>query len=309
MSIGDDGKEANDAELRDLRTLFLASTTKFGPKLARYCSGLCGSCEDGVDFAEEILSAGFDELSSLRNPGRMEEWLYRKAKLGLLEFVQRRLELRRAGDPSIGRHPATLEAAERWSDFPITEWSVAVLSALEPKERAVAVLRDVLGFPTMETAGVVNTNGAAVKIALHRARAKLDARLFPADSPSLEGSQHAVFLAYSVCFDRQDWETLNDLLHADARTEATGEFSTPVDDANDTAFRERDQVPRDWALKSAMVYGEPALLHSRNFSGAWEPYAALRLQREGGRVVRISEYVPVDFLPRDALTEPRIDPR
>jgi RNA polymerase sigma-70 factor (TIGR02960 family) len=58
---------------------------------------------------------------------------------------------------------------------------IVALQGLRPGERAALVLRDVLGFRTVEVADMLDTGEASVRRALRRGRAELDARLPAAD--------------------------------------------------------------------------------------------------------------------------------
>jgi RNA polymerase sigma-70 factor (ECF subfamily) len=92
---------------------------------------------------------------------------------------------------------------------------------LSPLQRAVLILRDVLGFSARETAAVLETSAASVNSALRRARATLERRL-PADprseaAPARLASDDASLLARFVrAWDDADVDGLVALLREDA---------------------------------------------------------------------------------------------
>jgi len=68
---------------------------------------------------------------------------------------------------------------------------VATLQLLNPCQRAVLVLRDVLGFRTREVAVMLDSTEEAVNSALKHARAHLQSRLPPPGAPAPAPQSHA----------------------------------------------------------------------------------------------------------------------
>ena len=95
---------------------------------------------------------------------------------------------------------------------------VAGLQHLPPQQRAVLVLRDVLGFPAAEVAGILDTTQAAVNSALIRARDGLRAGRDPRDVPLPRSrAEAAVVDRFVSAFERFDLDGLVGLLTDDAR--------------------------------------------------------------------------------------------
>lgn len=99
---------------------------------------------------------------------------------------------------------------------------IAALQDLPPRQRAVLVLRDVLGFSAEESADVLDSTVASCNSALQRARARM------ADRDELERARLADELdpherelldRYAEAFERYDIESLVDLLATDATWE------------------------------------------------------------------------------------------
>jgi len=173
----------------------------YRPELLVHCYRILGSLQDAEDALQEtLLSAwrgleGFEERSSVRT------WLYRIATNRSLDALR---SSARRDDPMITRinglmPPAPTHYGEvPWltpypddlNDLPdptpgpeaVVEsreaTSLAFVTALQllpPKQRAVLILRDVLGYRASEAAEVLDTSVESVTSALKRARATLDA--------------------------------------------------------------------------------------------------------------------------------------
>ena len=180
---------------------FRALTEPHRRELTVHCYRMLGSVQDAEDAAQETLLAawrgvaGFDARSSLRT------WLYRIATNTCLNSI--RASKRRPAKawdvagvvpPEPSRHsevswlePFPDPLLEGAFDVPlgpeaiyeqtesITLTFVAALQLLPPRQLAVLIMRDVLGFRAAETADMLDITLAGVNSALARARQRMDA--------------------------------------------------------------------------------------------------------------------------------------
>ncbi|HEY6746350.1 MAG TPA: RNA polymerase subunit sigma-70 [Mycobacteriales bacterium] len=100
---------------------------------------------------------------------------------------------------------------------------LAAIQHLPPRQRAVLILRDVLGWPARDTAAVLDGSVASVNSALQRARATLAEWLprrrldwAPATAPT--AAERAVLLRYMAAVERADLAALAALLAEEVRT-------------------------------------------------------------------------------------------
>jgi RNA polymerase sigma-70 factor (ECF subfamily) len=96
---------------------------------------------------------------------------------------------------------------------------LAALQNLPPLQRAVLILRDVLGFAATETAEALETSVAAVNGALQRARATLETRRDRLEAGTLSADDartEALLRRYVAAWESGDPQALAALLREDA---------------------------------------------------------------------------------------------
>src|SRR5437588_911025 len=174
---------------------FRALIAPFRRELLLHCYRILGSIQEAEVLLQETLLAAWRGLDSFEGRSSLRAWLYRIATnrcLNALRDAQRRpLEVR--GDlpqPTRITEPLWLEPypdvmLEGVADIAPgpdaryeTKEAVALafvsgLQHLPPRQRAVLVLRDVLGFSAAEIADMLDTSEPSVNSALQRARATL----------------------------------------------------------------------------------------------------------------------------------------
>jgi RNA polymerase sigma-70 factor (ECF subfamily) len=162
---------------------------------------IVGSLQDAEDLLQETLLAAWRDLEQFQERASVRAWLYRIAtnrSLDALRASRRRPEAspRMTGAPEPTRRTepvwlepypeVLLEAIPDKAPGPEarydTKEAVALafivgLQHLPPQQRAVLVLRDVLGFRASEVAAMLETTEPSVNSLLTRARAAFESRL------------------------------------------------------------------------------------------------------------------------------------
>ena len=174
---------------------------------------------------------------------------------------------------------------------------VAALQHLPPRQRAVLILREVLGFRAAEVAEQLDTTVASVNSALQRARAALDARDEPAGelADPRDDAQRELLERYLAAFEAYDIAALTELLHDDAVQ------SMPP---YPLWLRGRDQVLGWWTGPGAECRGSrvvpapsanglPAFGQYRPSGpgGRHEPWALQVLEIDGGRIAGFTAFL------------------
>ena len=200
---------------------------------------MLGSLHDAEDLLQETLLRAWRALDGFEERSSFRGWLYRIATNACLDALKRRR--RRvlpdayappadpAGAPAppvedvpwLEPYPDELLAAGDDADpLRILEGRegielafVTAIQRLSPTQRAVLILRDVLGFSARETAGILETSLASVNSALHRARVAVDGNGRHAPT----GDEAALVARYVEAWEAADVDGLVALLREDAR--------------------------------------------------------------------------------------------
>jgi RNA polymerase sigma-70 factor (ECF subfamily) len=143
-------------------------------ELVAYCYRHVGSLTEAEDLAQESFVRAYRAMDSFEGRATARAWLYRIAHNLCINHVQRsRPSWESLNDVPEDRMPAPVADAVEHDREDVRLGFVALMQSLPPRQRAVLVLRDVLGWSAEETARIMGTTVPAVKNALARARQTL----------------------------------------------------------------------------------------------------------------------------------------
>ena len=218
-------------------------------ELQVHCYRMLGSLQDAEDALQDTLLAAWQGLGDFQERASIRTWLYRIATNQCLN-ARRTASRRPATDWNIPGveppEPSRLGEVPWLEPFPDTMLAgaagvspspevryeqaesislafVAACQVLPPRQVAVLILRDVLGFRAAEVAGMLDTTVESVNSALKRARASLG-RQRPAVTgrvpppPAGSPAEDAIIAKFTSAYESADVDTLVALLTDDAFT-------------------------------------------------------------------------------------------
>ena len=273
-------------------------TGPFRAELLAYCYRMLGSVQDAEDQVQETLLRAWRGYGGFEGRSSVRTWLYRIATNACLRALETRA--RRplpsglgapAADPDPPLPPARPEVPwlqpipdARFWPVPAdpaavvisrTSMRLALIAALQylpPRQRAVLILRDVLGWRAAEVAGLLGTSLPAVNSALQRAREHLAAARPVQDEigePDTAAERDLVG-RYATAFENADMAGLVALLRADAVAEMPPQPGW---------FRGREAVARFFG---AYVLGQPGDLRMVPTAANGQPAFAAYLSGPDG---------------------------
>jgi RNA polymerase sigma-70 factor (ECF subfamily) len=165
--------------------------------LHAHCYRMLGSVQDAEDALQETLLSAWRALPSFERRSSLKTWLYKIATNVCLKAIERRpkralpIDYGPPADPEQTPAPPLPETVwlepypdsglgpdARYEQRESIELAfVAALQHLPASQRAVLILRDVLGFSAKEAGEALQIRPAAVDSALQRAHKTVDQRL------------------------------------------------------------------------------------------------------------------------------------
>jgi RNA polymerase sigma-70 factor, ECF subfamily len=157
-------------------------------ELHAHCYRMLGSLHDADDVLQNTLLRAWRALPNFRGESSLRTWLHQIATNACLDAIAGRpkgvlpIEFGPATGPrdpyeALGNADCASEPETRYERREELELAfIAVLDNLSPRQRAVLILRDVLGFSAKETAASLETTVAGVNGALLRARRTVHGR-------------------------------------------------------------------------------------------------------------------------------------
>jgi RNA polymerase sigma-70 factor, ECF subfamily len=297
-------------------------------ELHAHCYRMLGSVHDAEDALQDVLLRAWRGLSKFEGRSSVRSWLYTIATNASLNLIARRpkrvlpIDYGPAADPHDGPGEPLVESVwiEPYPDetlgiedghaSPDARYErresvelafVAALQHLPATQRAVLILREVLGFSAREVADTLDTTTASVNSALQRARRTVDERL-PDQSQQAtlralgDDGLRDVVQSYMDAMGRGDVDRVVAMLAEDAAWSMPPLASWYRGREALTAFLERGPLSGDWRWRHLPTHASgQAAVGVYNWDageGCYLPFALDVLTLgAGGRILEVTAFI------------------
>jgi RNA polymerase sigma-70 factor (TIGR02960 family) len=234
---------------------FTQLTERYRRELQLHCYRMLANYEDAQDLTQETFLRVWNKRETFGGRATVRTWMHRIATNACLDF----LEKRRDRSPVPSGLPDAVREVPYLQPYPdrmlpedpqesvvaretVELAFVVAVQHLPPRQRAVLILRDVLGWPAPAVAAALELTVASVTSALQRARVTMREHLahrrLDWRSPAareLSDDERDVLRAYIEAHERNDLAGLTALLRDDLRF-------TMLPDPGTTTVGARDAV-------------------------------------------------------------------
>jgi RNA polymerase sigma-70 factor (ECF subfamily) len=294
-------------------------------ELQAHCYRMLGSVQDAEDALQEALIRAWKGLEKFEGRSSVRSWLYRIATNTSLDAIQRRPKrilpvdhgppaddavpgepmvesvwIEPYPDETLGVEDGYASPDARYEQRESVELAfIAALQHLPASQRAVLILREVLGFSAQETADTLDTSVASVNSALQRARATIEKKLPEQTQQETlrslgDEKVKEIVEQYAEAWEKNDVDTVVSLLAEDAA------FTMPPMSRwfygdGIRPWLETSSMTGEWGWRSLPVSanGQPALAFY-----SWDeeqqarvPFAVNVLTFEGDRIKEVDAFI------------------
>jgi RNA polymerase sigma-70 factor (ECF subfamily) len=305
-------------------------------ELRLHCYRILGSVQDAEDMLQETLLAAWRGLRQYEGRASMRTWLYRIATnrcLNALRDSGRRPRPEPVEPPFEPTEP-TRRAEPVWLEpYPdvlldglpdhtpgpdaryeaketIALAFVAAVQHLPPRQRAVLLLKDALGYPSAEVAGLLDSSEASVNSALQRARATMTAQLPSRDREHAplprSAKERELAERFAAAYADDDIDGVVTLLTDDAwftMPPATLEYQGPTAIAGFLTASSRYRGGKHTRMIPTRANGQPAFgcYVPDEHAPIFHAHGLMVITLRGERISAITRFVDSDILARFGL--------
>ncbi|WP_232665624.1 RNA polymerase subunit sigma-70 [Pseudonocardia sp. TRM90224] len=293
-------------------------------ELQVHCYRMLGSFEEARDLTQEAFLRAWTGRATFRGDAPLRAWLYRIATNACLDFLAKhpRRPMEIAPDqhgpavrvPWLQPYPDDIAPEPEPDAATVAKETVelaflAALQHLTPKERAVLILRDVLGWSAREVSEALGAGVGAVTSRLQRARITMrvhlpERRADWSATTAGQQSEREVLRRFMAALERADDDAIAALLHEDVLVAHQGRAGGNLS-VDPVWYSGRATVVDGWA---PILHGPHAqelrmVLTSANNAPAYavyardpgsdkpfEPFAFSVLRVENGLVVELTTF-------------------
>ncbi len=276
---------------------FALLTEMYRRELHVHCYRMLASYDDAQDMTQETFLRAWDKRESFEGRASLRTWLYRIATNACLDFLDKRRDrVPLPAEPTgagtevryLQPYPDILLSRDDPHEIVVARETIELafivaVQHLPPRQRAVLILRDVLGWPAKNTAEALALTLASANSALQRARVTMrehlpDGRVdwSARTRHELTADERALVSMYMEAHERLDIDGLAALLRDDLR------FAMPPQPG---VWIGRDETVKSW-VKGGFGSGEYVDWRCLLTSANGQPAVAMYLRRSGDSVYR-----------------------
>jgi RNA polymerase sigma-70 factor, ECF subfamily len=306
-------------------------------ELLTHCYRMLGSVQDAEDALQEALLRAWRALPRFEGRSSLRSWLYRIATNASLDLIARRrrrvlpVDYGPTFDPH-DEHGEPLVESVWVEPYPDDQMGVAdglaapearyerresvelafiaAVQHLPATQRAVLIVRDVLGFSAREAAETLGTTVNSVNSALRRARIAVDERL-PEQSQQVtlralgDDGVRELVEAYMAALDRGDVDAIVAMLAEEATWSMPPHASWFRGHEAITDFLVEGPLRERWRHLPARANGQPAVGCYRwdTRKGSYRAAVLDVLTLEGARIAAVTGFVTPEVFGRFGLPE------